>query len=246
MKTSNYVFTTEISSPMIRGTDEPRPWDLEKLILKACASHKNLLDIGCGTAFKIIPFCDKLRFIVGLEINKKLLLEASKNIQAKSAHNILLTHGSSELLPFADNQFDIVTVMLAPLNTLEIYRVLKPGGLVIAEKISDHDKKELKQLFGKDDFGWRGYLYTGDTTHPQKDSIETSFKRVFSKVSIQNGFWKTYYTLENLVKLLEETPTIRNFDKVLDRSILDKVVESYMTEKGIGIIQNRLLVIAEK
>lgn len=246
MKTSNYVFSAEIASPMIRGIDEPRPWNLEEIILKACSPHKNLLDIGCGTASKIIPFCDKLRFIVGLEINKELLLAANKNIQTKFLNNLLLVHGTSDSLPFADNQFDIITVMLAPLNVLEIYRVLKPGGLVIAEKISDQDKKEIKQLFGKDGGSWRGYLYTGDTTCPQKASIEASFKNAFSEVSIKNGFWKTYYTLENLVKLLEETPTIRNFNKFLDKPILDKIVETYMTKKGICVVQNRLLIIAKK
>ncbi len=246
MKKSYYCYTPEIGSPEIRGTEENRAWNLEKMILEHCDTTKTLLDIGCGTANKLLPFSHNVNFLVGIDINPSLLCEAQAFFSKNKITNALFVQGDAENLPFMDNQFDIITVMLAPFKASEIHRVLKPGGIAILEKVGDHDKASLKKMFGKDAENWRGYLFTDHSGNPQQDSIEEDFKTTFARYSIQSAFWKTYYTIDSLLYLLENTPTIRNFDRESDEQILEAVADSFSTEKGIEVTQNRLLIKATK
>jgi SAM-dependent methyltransferase len=148
-------------------------------------------------------------------------------------------------LPFEDESFDIVTAMVAPHDTTEVYRVLKPGGYTIIEKISDRDKWNFKVPFGNDEKGPRGQFSYYEKGERVKEFRE-EFLNFFSELEIRNGFWKTYYSVQGLYMLLEETPTIRNFDKERDRHIVEEIAEKYKTEKGIETTQNRLLIRARK
>jgi len=67
----------------------------------------------------------------------------------------------------------------------------------------------------------------------------------FKNVSVKKWFWNTYYSREGLIKLFENTPTIRNFDKNNDIPIIDVIEDHYASDKGIKTTQNRLLIIAD-
>ena len=201
--------------------------------------------MGCGTAVKLIKLSPTVNFLIGLEPNDQMLKTALSNIENKKISNALLVRGFAEGLPFKDNQFDIVTVMLAPHNTKEVYRVLKPNGYAIVEKIGNNDKQELKNFFGKDSLGWRGYL-CGTSQENRISTYNREFGDLFREFKILNGEWDTYYSKEGLTLLLEETPTIRNFDITNDKNILTAYAKKYSTKKGIPVKQNRILIIARK
>lgn len=102
----------------------------------------SLLDIGCGTGANL----PMLSAVVGakgritaLDYSPLALQFAASELQAKSLQNsITLLRGDATRLPFADAQFDIVT-MLDVLEHVEddgaavreIYRVLAPGGAFV-------------------------------------------------------------------------------------------------------------------
>jgi len=196
---------------LLRGTEEPRPWNLIEIIEKYARKTDILLDIGCGTAFKLIQLADKVAKIYGIEPNKEMRIKAEENIGKERVSNIVLIEGKSERIPFESNYFDIVTCMVAPHITAEVHRILKPNGYAILEKI-----------------------------------YEKEFGELFSEVSVQNGFWRTYYTMSGLVLLLEQTPAIRGYDTKNDIEILDKIKRKYSTARGIETTQNRILIIARK
>jgi ubiquinone/menaquinone biosynthesis C-methylase UbiE len=243
----DYKFDTDIASPSIRGVDTPRPWNLYELISKEASPNKILLDIGCGTGNKLIPIGSSFGLVVGLEPNQELLHQAWHDIQSQKINNILLVKGFAEALPFPDNYFDVVTIMLAPHNAAEIYRVLKPNGIVIGERVGDHDKHDLKEMFGKDQNGWRGYLFTENKQKtPFKDQYTAEFNNYFTDVKVTDGFWQTHYSLDNLIKLLEHTPAVRNFNINNDKAIIAKIVKKFSSKQDIVVIQNRILIIARK
>lgn len=232
---------------ILRGTNETRPWDLNYEISKIVKPQHRILDIGCGTASKLIKLASQTNYkeIVGIEPNDRMRSKAKENIQTTNSDNISIISGSAENLPFDNQAFDIVTAMVAPHDTNEIYRVLKPGGQTIIEKIGDRDKWDLKVLFGQDDQGLRGqFCHYNDGE--REVELHDEFSSLFSEVSTKNGFWKTYYSLEGFLLLLEETPTVRNFDREKDAYIIEKILNSYMTDKGIRTTQNRIFLKAKK
>jgi SAM-dependent methyltransferase len=232
-------------SELLRGVEEPRPWDLLQVIKRHAKKSDVLLDIGCGTAFKTIQLAGDVKEIYGLEPNERMRAKAEENIGATGVCNIVLVDGRAEELPFEDSSFDIVTCMVAPHVTLELHRVLRPNGYAIVEKIGDRDKWNFKEEFGSDSTGPRGQL--SDLPSGERARIyEEEFGRLFSEVSVQNEFWKTYYSLEGLLLLLAQTPTVRNFDAEVDGEALQRIQRKYATPKGIETKQNRILIIARK
>lgn len=241
------AYTEEYESELLRGVNEGKPWDLIHEVKKIIKSQDRLLDIGCGTASKLVKIASHSSYkdIIGLEPNERMRNKAQENVLQSNFENISIVDGVAEKLPFKENEFDIVTVMVAPHNTNEIYRVLKPGGYAIVEKIGDRDKWDFKILFGKDSKGFRGQ-FCDYSKGERAIQYKEEFSQRFSSVSTDNGFWNTYYSHEGLMLLFEETPTIRNFNRIKDLSIINEIEKKYMTEKGIVTTQNRILIKATK
>jgi SAM-dependent methyltransferase len=240
-------YSEKYESKLLRGIEEPRPWDLIQEIGKIILPSHKLLDIGCGTASKLINLVSlfPVQEVVGIEPNERMRKKATENIEAHNLKNISIIEGWADHLPFSNECFDVVTAMVAPHNTAEVYRVLKPGGYTVIEKIGDRDKWNLKVPFGEDEEGPRGqfcYYQEGEREKQFRDE----FSKLFREVSVRNGLWKTYYSLGGLLILLEQTPTIRNFNKEKDWPIVQELAEKYMTEKGIETTQNRILICARK
>ncbi len=238
-------YNQKYESNLLRGIEEPRPWFFLEEIRKHIKKSDILLDIGCGTAFKSIQLADGVNKVYGLEPNKKMRIKARENIRKAEVSNFFLINGRAEKIPFNDNYFDIVTCMVAPHSTSEVYRVLKPNGLAILEKIGDRDKWNFKREFNFDEIGPRGQLASCSSGERIR-FYKKEFGKFFSKVSIQNGFWKTYYSMDGLLLLLKQTPTIRNFNSKNDGEALQRIQKKYLTAKGLATRQNRILIIARK
>ncbi len=204
-----------------------------------------MLDIGCGTATKILPFARKAHEVISVEPSAPMRDKAEENIREHGLENVRIIAGSADHLPFEDESFDMVTSMLAPDDPDEIFRVLRPGGIAIIEKLGEQDKTNLKGFFGSDDQGPRGQL--GDLLPGERlRKYKEEYGRRFKKVLTQDGMWDTFYTRKGLIILLENTSVIRGFDLERDREALDKAVEALETPSGILIPQHRILVIAEE
>jgi ubiquinone/menaquinone biosynthesis C-methylase UbiE len=208
-----FDYLANYDSNRLRGTDDPmtpRPWNLHQEILHYAGKDKILLDIGCGTAFKLIPLVPYFHTIIGVDPSFSMLEAAKKLIRDNNISNIEISYGKGETLPYANHSFDVITCMLSRRNVSEIYRLLKPEGIVIVEHIHCEDKKDFKLLFGKDEEGWRGqflnYLKDNYITH-----YKDMFSEFFSVVTIQEDYWDTFYTPQGLSELLHFTPTIRNY-----------------------------------
>lgn len=242
----SFSYISHYDSSVLRGNDAAqRPWNLTDEIIKYAGSELKLLDIGCGTAFKLIPLSQYFGEITGIEISEDMI-NTAKNLMTKSnINNITLLHGDSNKLPFNDKTYDVITCMLSRWDIKEITRVLKPNGIVIVEHIGCEDKKDFKILFGKDQDGWRGQFINYERDAYLKHYHDT-ISEFFDSVTIQNGFWNTYYTEQGILELLKFTPTIRNFNQITDNSALKSAYNIFKRLGGIVLTQNRILIHAKK
>lgn len=101
---------------------------------------KTALDVCCGTADWTIALSEAVGpegEVIGLDFSEKMLAIGREKLQQHGIQNAKLIHGNAMELPFEDNCFDYVTIGFGLRNVpdyehviREMYRVLKPGGVV--------------------------------------------------------------------------------------------------------------------
>lgn len=128
-----------------------------KKVVRYVAEHKGqrLLDIATGTGDLAIAFAQKTKAneIVGLDLSQGMLNQAIEKVKGRPyADRLRFVKGDSEALAFDDNHFDAVTVSFGVRNfeylengLAEIYRVLRPGGLLVILETSVPEKFLFKQ-----------------------------------------------------------------------------------------------------
>ncbi len=75
-------YQTGYDSSLLRGKDDPstpRPWDLWQLIQSHGNKNSILLDIGCGSAFKLIPLARYFKAIIAVEPSDEMRALAKKS-----------------------------------------------------------------------------------------------------------------------------------------------------------------------
>jgi len=119
-------------------------------------SPKVMLDVATGTGdFAIQALSLKPEKIIGVDISEGMLEVGRKKLRdRKLDHRIELLYGDSENLPFEENKFDAVTVAFGVRNfenlergLKEIFRVVKPGGMVVVLEFSQPRTFPFKQLY---------------------------------------------------------------------------------------------------
>ena len=109
------------------GFFSPLKERLQKLVP---ATTKTLLDIGCGEGYFTAGFSTALpdAQIYGIDIAKAGVRLASKTAKDKSG--LVYSVASSFDLPFADESVDVITRIYAPSKDAELWRVIKPEGIL--------------------------------------------------------------------------------------------------------------------
>ncbi len=133
-----------------------RGWRKKAIKLLAPANPKTMLDVATGTGdFAIQALMLNPDKITGVDISEGMLEVGRKKIANKGlSDKIELRLGDSENLPFADNNFDAVTVGFGVRNfenlqqgLQEIHRVLKPGAMLVVLEFSRPTAFPFKQLY---------------------------------------------------------------------------------------------------
>jgi ubiquinone/menaquinone biosynthesis C-methylase UbiE len=95
-----------------------------------------VLDVGCGSGLFFSQVARKAKIIVGVDISRKLLLQARE--KGQFFRNVLVLQADADQLPFADASFDAVFAFTVlqnlpkPSRTLgEFKRVAKHDGRVV-------------------------------------------------------------------------------------------------------------------
>ncbi len=127
-----------------RYVEESPPWDLHKVIKKYLADNMNLLDMETGGGEFLLSLNhpnSRTSAIEGYKPNVKFcrekLLPLGINFKEVDGNDVL---------PFANNSFDIITNRHGAYNVFELKRLLKKGGLFITQQVGAENDRELVAL----------------------------------------------------------------------------------------------------
>ena len=176
----------------------------KKVVRKVAQNNpKQLLDIATGTGdFAIMLAKLKPEKVIGLDISQGMLNKGIDKIKKRNLQHIIeMVQGNSEDLPFTDNTFDAITVGFGVRNfenlnigLKEIYRVLKPGGVLAILETSQPEKFPMKQLFkfySKYIIPTIGGLFSKDKSaysYLPESAAAFPYGKKFNNILLKNGF----------------------------------------------------------
>ncbi len=185
-------------------------WRKKSVKLLIPFDPKFILDVATGTGDFAIEANKRLNptKIIGVDISEGMMKFGREKLKKlKLDSKIELKLGDSENLPFSDNSFDAITVGFGVRNfeTLEkgmagMFRVLKPGGIVVILEFSRPRKFPIKQfynfyfnhvtpfigkLFSKDN---RAYTYLPESVNAFPDG--DTFLAIMKKTGFSDPTWQ--------------------------------------------------------
>ncbi len=124
-------FASQFDAAMNRYDLETRVKVIFDVVLTEDLTGKLLLDDGCGTGWFSKAAVERGARVTSLDVGEKLLLEVKKKCSSECVV------GDALELSFADNTFDIIVssemiehTVKPSQATSEMFRVLKPGGIL--------------------------------------------------------------------------------------------------------------------
>lgn len=110
--------------------------------------EQKIMDLACGTGDFSIAIAKRMApgsSVVGVDLSEGMLAVMKTKVEAEGlSDRISIEQGEGELLRFADNSFDVVTIAFGIRNfenrqqgLREMLRVLKPGGKLCILELSE-------------------------------------------------------------------------------------------------------------
>ncbi len=226
----------------IRSFLEGVTWDFYEEVRKRCKKTDVLLDVGTGGGEHILRIAQELFFLIGIDLSEGMVETAKVNLEQSKASNVKFFQMSSYDLQFPKGFFDVVSCCQAPFSAAEVEKVLKSGGVFLTQQVSEADKLNIKEAFG------RGQSYgQQDGTLKEKyirELKEAGFRHI---QSFEYDAAEYFERPEDLIFLLKHTPIIPDFgqDKQ-DFEILKDFIQNNQNDKGIRTNSKRILLIAKK
>ncbi|CEG21347.1 putative methyltransferase YcgJ [Planococcus massiliensis] len=226
----------------LRSRTEGELWDFYQLVAENAQSSAALLDIGTGGGEKVLEIAASFSAVTGIDRSKAMIETAKANLAKTDFSHVCFLEASSETLPFRESSFDYLSSRHAPFNPKEVWRVLKKGGTFYTQQVSEADKANLKEAFGR-----------GQSFGQRDGALRDAYKRElvaagFSEMEIREYDAAEYLERpEDLLFLLLHTPIIPNFgEQEGDFDRLQEFIGQNQTGKGIRTNSKRFLIMAKK
>lgn len=105
---------------------------------------KKLLEIGCGSGYETVEFCQKGADVTAIDFSKESIIIAKNRCKQNKIENVHIKFMNAESLQFKDNIFDKVYINKVLLHTdkervlQECRRVLKKDGIIVINEMLKH------------------------------------------------------------------------------------------------------------
>lgn len=226
----------------VKRKTEGQGWDFVQEVLNRCHHKDFLLDIGTGGGELVLKYAPAVLMLIGIDYAEGMIKTARKNLAESGQSNARFFPMDAAKLDFPEGFFNIITCRQAPFHAGEGRRVLADGGVFLTQQVSEEDKLNLKQAFGRgQNFG------VADGTEKQAN-LDALRKAGFVEIVSYDYNLRDYYqTPEDLIFLLKHTPIIPDFGRETgDFEVLERFIAENQSDQGIETNEKRYMIIAHK
>ena len=169
-----------------RMVEYPPSWDYRKLVIEALNSIDSLLDIDTGGGEFLLSLKEYLpAYTCATEDYEPNIPIAKSNLEPLGIEVLQRKH---DLIPFADNTFELVINRHGSYIEEEVFRVLKSGGKYITQQVGPENMIALNQFLAPESISQIDSTWTIAKLATQLE--ETGFQLQYYK----NDFTPAYFT----------------------------------------------------
>ena len=225
----------------VKCVSEGTTRDFYHEVTNACKKSDILLDIGTGGGEAVLSVAESVLLLVGIDQSSGMIETAAHNGAKSGMPNVRFLQMDAEKLAFPASFFNVVSCRHSAFFAGEIARVLIQGGTFLTQQVSEHDKLNLKEAFGR---GQAFRIKAGALKHRYITELSEAG---FSDIQTYELHVIEYYqTAEDLIFLLKHTPIIPDFGRTeSDFQILQQFIKDNQTEKGIRTTAERFILTAK-
>ena len=253
MKTNEYEYYNNLANWSFNDInytiENYTNWIYEDEIRKYVKSNAKVLDLGTAAGEKLLKTFPECSEILGTDFSSEMIKNANKNLAKSGRENISFRVMNNLEMDTPNNYYDVVTARHTITNKKQIYKTLKPGGVLIIRGVDKLDCWKLKRLFNR---GQAFYDIKPISLIDYEETLDAGFKDVQLIPLHEIEYYKTK---EDLYALLIKTPILDNFSEIkneeyekvpVEKDLFEKYVCENTTEKGIQLIRRYYGITARK
>lgn len=227
---------------------DPIPWQYQEVVKTYLKLTDYVLDIGTGGGEIFIKLASFYSRGVGIDVDPEMIGTSNKNLHDNLKDKITFKVMSADFLDFPDNTFDMVINRQAPMNVVEIKKVLKPNSYFITQHVGVKNMQNIKEAFG----------FKNSTSNPSQlpEQVVKDFQsNGFSVVAVceynVNYYVKDIASLVFWLKALRShghaQPTVPE-DFTIEKywKNVDELWTQFSTSKGFLTNEHRHLLVVKK
>ncbi|WP_409343323.1 class I SAM-dependent methyltransferase [Paenibacillus sp. MBLB4367] len=221
---------------------EGAAWDFYEEVAGKCKPSDLLLDIGTGGGEKLLQIADAALLAVGVDLSSSMVDTAKTNLERLGKRHVRFMQMDAGRLEFPAHFFNVACARHCGFDAKETARVLAEDGVFLTQQVSERDKWNMKQAFGR---GQHGIAEPGTLLKQNVTALrEAGFADIKSFVYDAAVY---YESCEDLIFLLTHTPIVPGFGEDPDDfETLQTFVADNQTDQGIRTNEERFMIIATK
>lgn len=229
-----------------RWFDEKSPWNYKQIARELLDKSTSVLDMGTGggeVLSSLTPFPEHTVATEGYKPNVSVARKRLKPLGVK-----VFEVDESGKLPFKDVEFDLVINKHSAYDEVDVYRILKLGGIFLTQQVSGDNLKDLVSEFGEASGNTR-YTKTKNLINWSLEVAVENLKKA-GFIITQTEEWTgklNFNDLGALVYYLKAIPwVVSGFSVDTHKQYLEKLQARLEKDKILSFTQTRFLIQAQK
>lgn len=141
---SKAIYTSGHHESVVRSHNWRTVANSAGYLLSSLRPDMNILDVGCGPGTITADFAALVPdgYVIGIDLESKVLEEAQANASSRGLKNIKFESGGIHALPYPNDTFDVIHAHQVlqhcgePVKAItEIRRILKPNGILAGREV---------------------------------------------------------------------------------------------------------------